>query len=98
MRGFAPKESLKDTSAKRPFASAETSFALTNSLHFGSVEHVSVQRKPLCPCGGGCPRCSGVIQAKLMIGQPNDVYEQEADRIADQVMRMPEPAIHPKPT
>ena len=25
-----------------------------------------------------------------MIGQPNDVYEQEADRMADQVMRMPE--------
>jgi len=28
------------------------------------------------------------IQAKLMIGQPNDKYEQEADRVADQVMRM----------
>jgi len=34
---------------------------------------------------------SGVIQAKLKIGQPNDKYEQEADRVADQVMRMPEP-------
>jgi hypothetical protein len=31
------------------------------------------------------------IQAKLKIGQPNDIYEREADRIADQVMRMPEP-------
>jgi len=50
-----------------------------------------VQRKPLCACDGGCPRCSGAIQAKLTIGQPNDKYEQEADRIADQVMRMPEP-------
>ena len=30
------------------------------------------------------------IQAKLTIGQPNDPYEQEADRMADQVMRMPE--------
>jgi hypothetical protein len=29
------------------------------------------------------------IQAKLAIGQPNDPYEQEADRVADQVMRMP---------
>jgi len=28
------------------------------------------------------------IQAKLTIGQPNDKYEQEADKIADQVMRM----------
>ncbi|UCH96486.1 MAG: hypothetical protein JSV88_06460 [Candidatus Aminicenantes bacterium] len=33
---------------------------------------------------------SGVIQPKLKIGQPNDKYEQEADRVADQVMRMPE--------
>ena len=33
------------------------------------------------------------IQAKLRIGQPNDIYEQEADRIAEQVMRMPELGI-----
>ncbi len=31
------------------------------------------------------------IQAKLKIGQPNDKYEQEADRVAEQVMRMPDP-------
>jgi hypothetical protein len=30
---------------------------------------------------------SGVIQAKLKIGPPGDIYEQEADRIADKVMR-----------
>lgn len=34
---------------------------------------------------------SGILQAKLKIGQPNDIYEQEADRVADQVMQMPEP-------
>ncbi|MEA1864994.1 MAG: DUF4157 domain-containing protein [Euryarchaeota archaeon] len=33
------------------------------------------------------------IQAKLKVGQPNDRYEQEADRMADAVMRMPEPAV-----
>jgi len=32
---------------------------------------------------------SGTLQAKLTIGQPNDQYEQEADRIAEQVMRIP---------
>lgn len=32
----------------------------------------------------------GHVQAKLRIGQPNDIYEQEADRVAEQVMRMPE--------
>jgi uncharacterized protein DUF4157 len=31
------------------------------------------------------------ILPKLRVGQPNDKYEQEADRVADQVMRMPEP-------
>ncbi len=36
---------------------------------------------------------SGTLQAKLSIGQPGDVYEQEADRVADQVMRMPELAV-----
>ena len=29
---------------------------------------------------------SGVIQAKLKVNEPGDVYEQEADRIADQVL------------
>lgn len=33
---------------------------------------------------------SGALQAKLRIGQPGDVYEQEADRVAEQVMRMPD--------
>jgi hypothetical protein len=33
------------------------------------------------------------IQAKLKVGQPGDVYEQEADRVADAVMRMPDPRV-----
>lgn len=41
-----------------------------------------------------CP----LVQAKLRIGQPNDKYEQEADRVAELVMRMPELAIQQKPT
>ena len=36
---------------------------------------------------------SGFIQGKLTIGKPNDKYEQEADRVADEVMRMPEPQV-----
>src|SRR5215210_5565404 len=34
---------------------------------------------------------SGVIQAKLKINEPGDIPEQEADRVAEQVMRMPDP-------
>jgi len=36
---------------------------------------------------------SGTLQAKLRIGQPEDKYEQEADRVAEAVMRMPEPGV-----
>ena len=36
---------------------------------------------------------SKALQAKLRIGQPGDVYEQEADRVADAVMPMPEPGV-----
>jgi hypothetical protein len=52
-----------------------------------------LQRK--CACGGGCPRCQDElgIQTKLKIGEPGDKYEQEADRIADRVMRMPESLV-----
>jgi len=35
---------------------------------------------------------SKLIQAKLKVGPAGDKYEEEADRIADQVMRMPSPA------
>jgi len=33
------------------------------------------------------------IQAKLAIGEPNDAFEQEADRVATRVLRMPEPQL-----
>ncbi|OPX86541.1 MAG: hypothetical protein A4E53_02974 [Pelotomaculum sp. PtaB.Bin104] len=36
-----------------------------------------------------------MLQAKLKISQPNDVYEQEADRIANQVLRTPDSALPP---
>lgn len=32
-----------------------------------------------------------LAQAKLSVSQPGDKYEQEADRVAERVMRMPEP-------
>jgi hypothetical protein len=33
------------------------------------------------------------IQPKLAVNTPGDIYEQEADHIAEQVMRMPEPKL-----
>lgn len=54
-----------------------------------------LQTNSACACGGGCPRCHSKlpIQTKLAVSQPGDVYEQEADRVAEQVMRMPAPAL-----
>lgn len=64
-----------------------------------------LQRK--CACGnavgssGTCTTCQekggmalpGNIQTKLTINQPGDRYEQEADRIAEQVMRKPDSSL-----
>ncbi|MCY7272244.1 MAG: hypothetical protein LH702_00505 [Phormidesmis sp. CAN_BIN44] len=63
-----------------------------------------LQRQPIssvadsgehCACGGGCPRCqkSALLQTKLKISEPGDKYEQEADRVADQVMRMGDSSV-----
>jgi peptidoglycan hydrolase-like protein with peptidoglycan-binding domain len=38
-----------------------------------------------------------MIQAKLAIGKPGDKYERKADRMADQVMRLPAKVIQSKP-
>lgn len=53
-----------------------------------------IQRK--CACGGSCPSCSSKdesIQPKLKLDAPDGKYKQEADRVADQVMRGPDSQI-----
>lgn len=52
------------------------------------LESPSIQ--PKCACGGTCPRCR---QSNLKMSQPGDTYEQEADRVADQVMRAPQSSV-----
>ena len=39
-----------------------------------------------------------VIQAKLKIGEPDDRFEEEADQVADEVMRMPDSAVAGPPS
>ncbi len=57
----------------------------------GTFSGALLQRQADCACGGGCPRCEAAspVQAKLAVSQPGDIYEQEADRVAEQVTRMP---------
>ena len=42
-----------------------------------------------------CPECQekARLQTKLEVGPPGDEYEREADAVADEVMRMPDPAL-----
>jgi hypothetical protein len=47
-----------------------------------SSDALPIQRK--CACGGTCPRC----EPKYRIGKSDDVYEHEADHVADQVMAL----------
>lgn len=77
----------------------------TPMMRRSSGRHSAVSVSPIlqrqCACGGSgglsgiCEECEkkklvGMsAQAKLRINEPGDAYEQEADRVADRVMRMP---------
>jgi len=52
-------------------------------------ETLFLQRHAACPCGGGCPRCEAAAEARLRVSEPDDQYEREADRVADQVTSLP---------
>jgi hypothetical protein len=47
----------------------------------------TIMRRGSCACGGGCPACKS--GSGLKVSQPGDPAEIEADRMADDVMRMP---------
>ena len=60
------------------------------------LDNTLLQRKSACACGGGCPTCQAEqlgLQAMLAVGAPDDKYEQEADRVADQVLAVSEPRL-----
>ena len=84
---------------KAPSTSVQVSTPVLNGL---------LQRK--CACGtptmdsGRCAGCQSKqslrqpLQGKLRINEPGDIYEQEADRIADQVSAGPtHPAVSGAP-
>lgn len=73
--------------------------AKTNTLHPRSSSSFFPSTLP--PLVAGSHSISNttkpLVQPKLKIGAPNDKYEQEADRVADQVMCMPNPgAVQPQ--
>ena len=73
---------LAESSASRPRAAISTATASRLQRKAGS-----------CACGGDCPRCATPASSGgLTIGAVDDPLEREADRVADQVMAMRDPA------
>src|SRR5207244_3955184 len=74
-----PSQQRKSGDLARPNAFAQSHAAHPSFGHdFGRV--------PMHPA-------AAPTQTKLAINKPGDEYEQEADRVAEQVMRMPEPRL-----
>jgi hypothetical protein len=61
---------------------------------FSPISKDSVNRKSLVSSSKPGLFFSPVIQPKLSINQPNDIYEQEADAVADKVIRIPDTSIN----
>jgi cell wall-associated NlpC family hydrolase len=85
--GGAASLTGKEVSASRPFSGQRSATPVEGTTAMSP--NAAGQRATV----GGYRFKDLAIQAKLTIGQPNDKYEQEADRVADQVMRMPEPQV-----
>jgi hypothetical protein len=70
-------QQMLQTNAEEP----KVRLASTASPHFGhDFSRIQIH-----------PPAAGAIQTKLAINKPGDEYEQEADYLADRVMRLPEP-------
>ena len=80
----------------RPKQTKQAPLAVAPALRTNRFAGALLQRK--CACGdhyvgsGTCQKCSQKkplgLQTKLQISESGDIYEQEAERIADQVMAM----------
>lgn len=82
--------------AKTPEAMNENSFTSARKSYFSQLinspnDHILHLQKAIGNQAVQRLFESGVIQAKLKIGPPGDIYEQEAQSVSEQVMRMPTP-------
>jgi hypothetical protein len=96
VKAAAVQAASKERSATEP-SRGSTNRPLPQPL-FAPTLHVQRQ----CACGGGCQRCqdedreeggwaipSGRIQARLAVGAHGDRYEEEAERVAGEVVTGP---------
>ena len=85
-RGPVPRSRGAHLATQRPPLQHREGKPPSNTLAQAAGSH-AFGRVPLYPDS------SAMIQTKLVIGAPDDEFEREADRIADEVMRMPDPRI-----
>lgn len=76
----------KSSASAGPFQGAIANTSITSTSDIPSPQY-DFRRIPISPA------TPGEIRAKLTIDAPGDHYEQEADRVANQVMRMPAPQL-----
>ncbi|MEX0268913.1 hypothetical protein AB3R30_07215 [Leptolyngbyaceae cyanobacterium UHCC 1019] len=77
-----PESKKKPSHAAKPL---ETTFS-------PAVEPGAVAGVPLFLQRSSVSQTNAILQPKLTVSEPGDIYEQEADRVAEQVMKMPSPA------
>jgi hypothetical protein len=81
-----PHESTKGTSPSR------ANRVNVPALACSPIDQIAFLQATIGNRGMGRLLGSRIIQAKLKVNKPGDVYEREADRISDQVLATPKPA------
>jgi len=76
-----PSATVEEASTDTPDFQARLEFARSHAPNLNSLA-----------ANSSGDRAPSTIQPKLTVGAPNDQYEQEADRVANQVMSMPDSA------
>ena len=86
--GLHPPFPANERASVRNFSSGSLSMAHSSNARLLAAMHASVGNQAILRT---LHHSQPAIQTKLAVNQPGDVYEQEADRVADQVMRMAAP-------
>jgi len=95
-------QAKRDEWVQKQLNASKFGFNLSNiTVHPPDTQAIPVQSgsNPIRrACQPRIPEARSPIQAKLTIGQPNDKYEQEADRVAAQIVRQITAPVSAQPT
>src|SRR5690242_16144528 len=89
---FAPKiakPQTKTTADSSSFMYPRSTLTAQRHAPERAIGNQATLRRLSAPARNLSGSVPGIIQPKLVVGEANDPLEHEADRIADQVIRMP---------